>query len=399
MAEALSDIQEEIEGLLRAGLADRFADPTVERIRELLPRLLDPKGSGALAVLTGLKRATGAAFGQSRRSFLAILDEEVLPAVAERVLAQAPTPGRDDRPGRGDLIASAELLVVLRKGLARIGQDARARAHIEMTGRRLLERTRAYAEQIGAGLEAGDHPDIAVLVRDLTRIEIIRWVLEALERPQEVAAVTSQFRAFSRQVLKRAGDVVARYIHQRDMKARYDTASVTVQVDDLVTLIEQVMDSEREAMAASADDPYAVALGAEVVLTFLRRMAALAGVVFEEIRESLMTAQGLDQASIEGRLKHLERLYHLCARLGAPEAGPAAREVIQEMRARVLEVARDGAGWLAQRLEARVPAKDLAPQVACIATLFAFSAKQGWAREADAIRETLKQRFGSALGL
>src|SRR5258708_2328709 len=116
--------------------------------------------------------------------------------------------------------------------------------------RRLLD------EHIEAvALDGPTPPDVRRLTRELGKLEILRWLLDILRTEDYRRAVSTQLQVCARRALRRATAAIERFLTERQADARRETAAVTAEIEDLVTLVLLLLDTHPQTPIPQAPHP------------------------------------------------------------------------------------------------------------------------------------------------
>jgi hypothetical protein len=336
---------EVLETALLEALGDGMPVGSVERLRRLLDAHIEPVSRGAIEVETGLARNQQSGVATFRRSFFVFLARDYLPPLERAILAAAPLPRLDDVAADAaapalNVVEAAELLVMLTRLLDRRGI---ATTVVPGIGDAVMRAVGEFGAALAAALDAPTPPDLRRLTRELAKLEILRWLLDILRTEDHRQAVSTQLQVCARRALRRATAVIERFLGERQAEARRETAALTAEIEDLITLVLLLLDTERESAVAEADNPFFREWSREEVAAFAGQATALAELMFDEIDAAASDAaaapalrQVMTLASFATRLdayvtlEAVERLRAtiarrraaLAARTGTPGPGP-----------------------------------------------------------------------------
>ena len=275
---------EALESALLEALRDGVPVGTVERIDALIRDHAAGTTSAAIGTAKGLGRSRASGVADFRGSFFEFLSQRYLPMLVRAILDAAPVPCLDDAPAVAsaeiNVIEAAELLLVVTRVIERSGAPTDAALGI-------ADAIVAAVDRFGAALAAalaGDRvPDMGRLTRELAKLELLRWLLQTLCVPDHHRTVSTQLQVAARRALRRATTTIERFLADRAVDARRATAAVTAEIEDLVTLVLLLLDTEREDAIAEADNAFFNALSAEEVAAFAAQATALAELMFDEL--------------------------------------------------------------------------------------------------------------------
>lgn len=215
----------------------------------------------------------------------AFMDREVVEPIRNLILRLTPTPGRRstaDADGRGDLIELAQLYLVVADGFRLVRGPRIVPLLRAELGEELFARVDRYRHHITEALHEADHPDVPGMVRDLMMMEIIRFVLDTLRLDKLSRDIGFMWRSFARRALTRATEAIEHYLLKRDLVSRYGAISILAEIEDLSTLVSQILEGDREAALRETGNPFLRALGAEVLQRFLAGLVTMIRIALEE---------------------------------------------------------------------------------------------------------------------
>ncbi len=248
---------EELENALLEALRDGMPAGSAERLGRLLDEHIGSVSRDAIEIETGLSRSQQNTVATFRGSFFTFLGRDYLPALERAILAAAPVPqlgdpGADAEAPALNVLEAAELLVLLTRLLDRRGI---ASTVVPGIGDAIMRAVGAFGTALAAALDGPAPPDVGRLTRELGKLEILRWLLDVLRTEDYRRAVSTQLQVCARRALRRATATLDRFLAERAADARRATAAVTGEIEDLVTLVLMLLDTEREAAVAEADKP------------------------------------------------------------------------------------------------------------------------------------------------
>lgn len=296
---------EQMKALVQECLAERATGVRLDWLAEQLTVALKP---------TNRAPSDNAGIADRRR-----LQEWVtqlpLAALTERILRDAPLPGRILRDARGDWLELVRLLTLLRNAGRRLGETpaadaARDRIIEELTGAFLN-----YSSVLNQLLFSTDGPQLTRISADLIRLDLLQLALEELGAAAEARHVRQTSRLFANQVMSRVNALIRQFLGGHDPLARFDVANLLVEIEELIALVERLL----EGAMASSDRPGGMAM-AEFIdnARALGRMLAdeLVRQIQQEHRRTVETgliAFGAGQTVFIGRLRQLGLLYRFAA--------------------------------------------------------------------------------------
>lgn len=221
----------------------------------------------------------------NKLTYDAFMDREVVEPVRNLILRLAPTPGRPssaDADGRGDLIELTQLYLAVADGFRLVRGPRIVPLLRGELGDELFARVDRYRHHITEALDEADHPDVPAMVRDLMMMEIIRFVLDTLRHDKLSRDIGFMWRSFARRALTRATEAIEHYLFKRDLVSRYGAISILAEIEDLSTLVTQILEGDREAAQRETGNPFLRSLGAEVLQRFLAGLITMIRIALEE---------------------------------------------------------------------------------------------------------------------
>jgi hypothetical protein len=276
---------EAVENALLAALRDGMPVGSVARLEALLQEHVAAIPRARFEVEKGLSRSGTSDVASFRGSFFDFLMGRFLPALERAILAAAPLPSMAaDAAPAGDpplnLVEAAELLVAVTRLLERRGVSTEFALNIADS---VMQAVGAFGQALSASLAEPDPPDMRRLARELGKLELLRWLLEILEAHEHRRTISTQLQVSARQALRRATATIASFLTDAHILARRDTAAVTAEIEDLVTLVLLLVDTEQESAEAEAGNPFFRALSREEIAAFAAQATALAERMFDEL--------------------------------------------------------------------------------------------------------------------
>lgn len=172
----------------------------------------------------------------------AVIDEQFLPALTAHLGGLMA--GRTDL-GAPDALRAAAAILTLAQTAGQAGErrDATRRALAE--ARRSVRQAAARVqERLGEALTSDDAPDVALLSREVLRLEGLRFVAENLGDVRAVEGLAYASRRIARVAFTRAAAVIDAFLVGRDLLRLFDNAVVVGQVDDMLTMALRVLDAK-----------------------------------------------------------------------------------------------------------------------------------------------------------
>ena len=179
----------------------------------------------------------------------------------------------------------------------------------------LVEAVTAFGDALSAALERDETPDMRRLTREVAKLELLRWLLEILETREHHRTLSTQLQVAARRALHRATAAIARFLELRHADTRVETAQVTGEIEDLVTLVLVLVETEQESQAAEGRNPFFHALSREEIAAFAAAAEALAQLMFDEL--DAFAAGTSEAATMERPLRQVMQLSSFAGRLGA----------------------------------------------------------------------------------
>jgi serine/threonine-protein kinase len=257
-----------------------------------------------------------------------------LAMLAEQIQRDAPLPGRILREARGDWLEQVRLLVILRNAGRRSGElpnldAARHRIIEELTGAFLN-----YSNILNQRLFNVDGPQLMTLSADLMRLDLLQLALEELGADAEARSMRQTTLLFANQIMSRVNALIRQFMSGHDPLARFDVANLLVEVEELITLAERLLEGSSAVVAVDQ-------LGGAAMAEFIDNARALAGVLADELIQHLQQehrravesgqpAFRADQTVFIGRLRQLGLLYRFTAHW---QTGPLRMEALRQLAA------------------------------------------------------------------
>ncbi len=264
-----------------------------------------------------------------------ICEGESLAALVELIRRDAPLPGRVLRDARGDWLERVRLFALLRNAGHRLGSQpvadaARAGLVQELSGGFL-----AYANTLNRLLFDDDSPQLVRISADFMRLDLLQLALEELGAETEERGVRQMLLLFANQVMGKVNTLIRQFLDHRDPLARFGVASLLVEIEELIVLVERLLEGG-ESATVEATHP-----GGVVVTEFfgnLRRLGRLIGrELIQQIRHEAQPADveapALEQGRqlFVGRLRQLGLLYRLTTHLESAAPTMQLQQAVAEM--------------------------------------------------------------------
>ena len=260
---------------------------------------------------------------------------ETLTNLAEIILRDAPLPGRVLRDARGDWLERVRLFTQrhskeCQTGDGRAADMARNRLIQELTGAFL-----DYAGILNQRLFSEDNPQLLQISADFARLDLLRLALEEMNAEGEARRVEQTQLLFASQVMGKVNSLIRQFLDSRDPLARFEVASLLIEVEELIVLAERLLESSETTMMMDAATP-----GGSVLAEFVTNAYRLGQILGQELQEQVQAES--ESASAEddhdagqglfmGRLRQLGLLYRFAARMESGEQTGALRLLATEM--------------------------------------------------------------------
>jgi hypothetical protein len=271
----------------------------------------------------------------------AFMEREVVEPVRNLILRLAPVPGRPSSAaadGRGDLIELAQLYLLAADGFRLVRGSRIVPLLRDELGQELFARVDRYRRHITEALHEADHPDVPAMVRDLMMMEIIRFVLDTLRHEKLSRDIGFMWRSFARRALARATEAVEQYLSRRDLMSRYGANSILAEIEDLSTLVTQILEGDREAASRESGNAFLRDLGAEAVQRFLDGLVAVVRIALEEGLPGHHDPL-LDGQSTADRVRRVIRLMTFAERIAGRDPVSVAGDQAGQIRAILQDLA------------------------------------------------------------
>jgi hypothetical protein len=230
---------EPMTGLVQECLAERATGVRLERLTEHL----------AMALTLANRASSRGGEPAGRRRLQQWCASLPLTALVEQIQRDAPLPGRLLREARGDWLELVRLFALLQNAGRQMNQTldadaARARIVEELTSAFLN-----YSNNLNQLLFSVDGPQLTRISADLMRLDLLQLALEELGADAEARHVRQTLLLFANQVMSRVNSLIQQVLDGHDPLARFDVANVLVEVEELITLAERLL----EGSSASCD--------------------------------------------------------------------------------------------------------------------------------------------------
>ncbi len=311
------DHPEVLENALLTALRDGVPVGTVDAVTALLEAELGALPRVFVEAEKGLSRSRGSGVSDFRGSFFDFLRREFLPDLERVILAAAPLPSLDEAAPEEastplNVVEAAELLVLLTTVLSHRGIEIEIKTGIADT---IVRKVGEFSEALTHALDGFEPPDMNRLAREVGKLELLRWLLEILGTEDYHRTLSTQLQVVARKALHRATGSIEQFLKLRHADTRLDTATVTGEIEDLVTLVLVLIDAERESQAAEAHNRFFRTLSRDEVRAFATQASALAELMFDELDAF---AAGTSEAdSLERPLRQVMQLSSFAGRLEA----------------------------------------------------------------------------------
>ena len=312
--------------LARECLTERV---TGRRLQELQDKL-----DAWFAVIESSAPAAASHSAEARR-LREVCAGEALATLVKQIRHDAPLPGRVLQDSRGDWLERVRLLVLLRNAGRRLDAGSAADAAGAGLVRELSGAFLAYANTLNRLLFDDDSPQLLRISADFLRLELLQLALEELGAETEGQGVRQMLLLFANQVMGKVNSLIRQFLDHRDPLARFGVASLLVEIEELIVLVERLLEGGEPA-AVEATHP-----GGMVVTEFfgnLRRLGRLIGrELVQQIRHEAHPAEATTPALEQGRqlfvgrLRQLGLLYRLTTHLEAAAPAMRLQEAVAEM--------------------------------------------------------------------
>ncbi|MFZ1828007.1 MAG: serine/threonine-protein kinase [Candidatus Competibacteraceae bacterium] len=326
---------EPMTGLVQECLAERATGVRLERLTEHL----------AMALTLANRASSRGGEPAGRRRLQQWCASLPLTALVEQIQRDAPLPGRLLREARGDWLELVRLFALLQNAGCQMNQTldadaARARIVEELTSAFLN-----YSNNLNQLLFSVDGPQLTRISADLMRLDLLQLALEELGADAEARHVRQTLLLFANQVMSRVNSLIQQVLDGHDPLARFDVANVLVEVEELITLAERLLEGS-SAVVVSTGQPGGVAMAG-----FIDNARLLAEMLADELVQHLQQEQ---RCSVEtgqpafsegqpvfiGRLRQLGLLYRFAAHWQTGQVRmEALRQWAEDMHRRLEQIA------------------------------------------------------------
>ena len=249
------------------------------------------------------------------------LDSIVLPKLADCIRETIPVPG--ERSDIGVSGATNGIVFPLLTVFKRIRTDALklcglkvGEAENQKLAGRLAGLATYYSKHIKSQLETGESPDIAAITIDQLRLDILRWILEELKVQSAIKAVKTHANATARLAIRSAEHIVNQYFTKRGLEQEFDFSTVLVNLDDIVSLINRILEAEEEEKREKRKEKreeagLATTLGSDVVRSFVNSIGKTILAIFQDLEQKLADGT-LTPQYMEAHMLKATNIYEFC---------------------------------------------------------------------------------------
>lgn len=287
------------------------------QLRQLrtLRRALHYRHRVGLDIGAPFRRRSASGQRRPRGELPRLLDEVVLPELAGALLDSAPLPGdRDERHGRSDLIELAGAFIELGSLLAEIGYQPDRLRHEQTVTEEIFRRTERYYAALQSEPVSDEHPDLARVIQDMTRLRILRWIVSMLGAGNVVRYITTVYGLTARYALNRVTEIISNALTERDIATRFEAASVLVEHDEITYLVDEVLNhglgDEDEGEDRVREKFVASGAGVETVTALMKMVTAYCGLTIRELGDRL-TDPAQPESGVRSSLMDLETVMSL----------------------------------------------------------------------------------------
>lgn len=240
--------------------------------------------------------------------------DQALPwaALTERIIHDAPCPGRKLHAARGDWLELVQLFAQLHQAATQLGlQTALAKAREQITGE-LSAALLDYANTLNTLLFSADGPPLLRIAHDFNRLDLLQLGLETLGVEAELRQARQTLRLFANQVISRVNALLSQFLTAHDPLLGFDVANLLVEIEELTVLAERLCETSAEMPSVTLRQ---FIENAQALSQWLTQQ--LAQQVRQEQRRILeaqsFTTFSSGQALFIGRLRQLGLLYRFIA--------------------------------------------------------------------------------------
>jgi len=296
-ATGAGDHPEELENALLDVLRDGVPAGSAARMAALMRPYTDTITRAELAAEKGLSRSRTSGIDTYRGSFYEFLRRRFLPELARAILAAAPIPyyAAAEAPAAApelNVIEAAELLLAITR---QIGHQEVETDVVLGIADEIIGAVRRFGAALADALDDTGAPDMRRLTREIGKLELLRWLLVTLRVDAHHRTLSTQLQVAARRALRRASETIEHFMERRHAAARHATAAVTGEIEDLVTLVLLMLDTEREDAVAEAHNAFFNELSRDEVARFAKAATALAELMFDEL-DAMAGGDPQDQA-------------------------------------------------------------------------------------------------------
>ncbi len=275
---------------IRAEAGDRDG----ERLATKLSRARTLAATARFGVVAA--EAVDARYAHERDSLFAEAD-----TLLARIVHDLPAPG--EREAAGEAGALNRQVAVLKAYLASpLVPEGRSQAMRTDLCDRIAHAAVVYQRTLTRLLDQSEGLDLRTVSIDLLRLDVLEWLLDDLEAtPQAQANLRAQARATAHAALRRARLMIDAFIRKRGPARRFEIATLLVEVDALIDLIDRV-----RAHGATHSLDVGEALATSTIHSLGKLVLALFRDLADRHQASHLTADGL-----RGGLRKIERIIQL----------------------------------------------------------------------------------------
>ena len=324
----LEDLGERVAALMRECLAGRVTGPRLNQLAE---------GLEAWFVLAEQPTLTHAARETEQQRLRQWCVGQPLAALVERILRDAPLPGRMLEGARGDWLELIRLFALLRDAGRRLGGEPVVEAAQGRIIRELAGAFLSYSGILNRLLFGEDDPQLARISADFMRLDLLQLALDELGAEAEGRGVRQTLLLFVNQVMGKVNVLIRKFLGHRDPLGRFGVTNLLVEVEELIVLAERLLESNAEITPAEASGP-----GGAAMADFIDSARSLGHLLASELmqqfqlenRRMVETGQpdfGRGQTVFVGQLRQLGLLYRFAARLESDARVESLRQMTAEV--------------------------------------------------------------------
>lgn len=197
---------------------------------------------------------------------------QTCPLILTRFAALLPIPA-GDRPeardaDKGTAAEYAQAIAAMAAWETAVGPDTRLRSAIQRCLSTIVQACRSCIEGHLNARSDSDTPDVRQLAGDILRVEAIEWLIGIAGGSGQSEQVRALAHRAARQSVVWAGMVFEQFKSRPDEMSHFDAVATLSAVDDLLVIILQVLESDRDERR-SGSHPFVLTIGEQAMQDFV----------------------------------------------------------------------------------------------------------------------------------